>query len=206
MSLLNGVLGAVGGYFTGGPAGAVAGGVGGLAAGDAADADNEARQQALDLARQQRADNQKFIQEQVQKTQGQLFQLFPQIQHNQNAGMLAGLNTLKQGMGAQLNAFNGGNMNAQQTLLGGIPQANNALLGKPVDYSRFQARQVMPPPEVATGNYAAPPQFSPIDVQALGGVSGQGSPPIDYNALAAALGGNMMAAYNPATVGGRGGV
>lgn len=172
--------------------GAVAGAaVGGLFASNAASKDNKTRKDSLALAQQQRADNQKFIQEQVQKTQGQLFQLFPQIQQNQNAGMLAGLNTYKQGMTQQLNAFNGGNMNAQQTLLAGMPQANNALLGKPVDYSQFQARQVMPTADALSGNYAAPPQFSPIDVQALGGGMPAPSPTIDYNALAAALGGNV---------------
>ena len=185
--LFKGAAGAGLGFLTGGPVGALAGGLGGLAVGGAQSADDASRQAALDLAKQQRAENQKFIQEQVAKTQGQLFTLFPQIQQGQQAGLNASVNALKQGMGAQLNAFNGGNMNAQQTLLAGIPQANLALMGGPIDYSQFQARQVTPPAAALSGNYAPPPQFAPFDIAALGGGQPVQAPQIDYNALAAAL-------------------
>ena len=124
---------------------------------DAASEDRKSQERSLALAQQQREQSLKFIQDQMNQSRGDLFQLFPQAQQSRNAGLLAGLNLYGQAFPQQLAAFQGGNMNAQQALLAGLPQMNNAILGRPVDMSMLQARQVPVDASVLSGLYNPQP-------------------------------------------------
>jgi hypothetical protein len=129
----------VAGALTGGVGTAVAAGLTGLAA---AKADSNSSKAALERAQQQRDQSLKFINDQVAKTQGQLFNLFPQIQDANNQAANASLNVLKESFPAQQQAFVGGNMAAQEALLAGLPQMNASILGGSVNPSVMKARAV----------------------------------------------------------------
>ena len=61
---------------------------------------------------------------------------------NRNMGFEAALNTLMQSGRGQLQAGQVGNMAAQNQLLQGLPQMQNALLGLPIDMSGMQPQQI----------------------------------------------------------------
>ena len=66
--------------------------------------------------------------------------LFPAADINRNLGIQGALDVIGQGVPQQLSAFQQGNVGAQQQLLAGLPQIQNALLGRPVDLSGLQAQ------------------------------------------------------------------
>ena len=74
-----------------------------------------------------------------------LFKLFPAAQQNAQQGYQGALDVFKQTLPQQANTFQAGNVAAQNQLLAGMPQYQNAILGAPVDYSRFQATQLQQP-------------------------------------------------------------
>jgi hypothetical protein len=115
--------------------------------------DRQAARKQQELALRQREQSLNFIQDQVAKTQGQLFTLFPQAQESRFQGQQAALNALGGSFMPMMDTYRQGNMMAQQALLQGLPMANNALLGNPIDYSQLQAQQI------------------PLSVQALGGLT-----------------------------------
>ena len=84
---------------------------------------------------------QQYTKEAVNQARGDLFKLYPAAQQNSNQGFQAAMDIFGQSVPAQMNAFQGGNVAAQQQLLAGLPQMNNALLGAPIDYSQLQAYQ-----------------------------------------------------------------
>ena len=60
---------------------------------------------------------------------------FPKAQEARRQGFQGALDVFGQSIPQQLQAFQGGNVGAQQALLGGLPQQQNAILGLPTDLS-----------------------------------------------------------------------
>tara|TARA_R110000803_G_scaffold170266_2_gene233301 strand:+ start:603 stop:1166 length:564 start_codon:yes stop_codon:yes gene_type:complete len=79
------------------------------------------------------------------QARGDLFKLFPAAQENSQRGYQGALDVFKQALPQQANTFQAGNVAAQNQLLAGMPQYQNAILGAPVDYSQFQATQLEQP-------------------------------------------------------------
>jgi hypothetical protein len=79
------------------------------------------------------------------QARGDLFNLFPAAQENAQRGYQGALDVFKQALPQQANTFQSGNVAAQNQLLSGMPQFQNAILGAPVDYSQFQATQLEQP-------------------------------------------------------------
>ncbi len=71
-----------------------------------------------------------------------VLRLFPQAQQAQTQGFQQAQDFLAgQVIPRQAEAFQTGNVQAQETLLAGLPQVQNAILGGPVDLGGLQARQ-----------------------------------------------------------------
>lgn len=68
--------------------------------------------------------------------------LFPSAQFSAQQGYQNALDMFKRSLPAQTQAFQQGNVGAQQAILAGLPQIQNAILGQQVDYSAFQPRAV----------------------------------------------------------------
>ena len=79
------------------------------------------------------------------QARGDLFKLFPAAQQNTQQGYQGALDVFKQALPQQAGVFQAGNVAAQNQLLAGMPQYQNAILGAPVDYSQFQATQLEQP-------------------------------------------------------------
>ena len=79
------------------------------------------------------------------QAKGDLFKLFPAAQQNMQQGYQGALDVFKNTLPQQANTFQAGNVAAQNQLLAGMPQYQNAILGAPVDYSQFQATQLQQP-------------------------------------------------------------
>ena len=79
------------------------------------------------------------------KARDDLFKLYPASQQNMQQGYQGALDVFKQTLPQQANQFQSGNVAAQNQLLAGMPQFQNAILGGPVDYSQFQATQLQQP-------------------------------------------------------------
>jgi hypothetical protein len=79
------------------------------------------------------------------KARDDLFELFPAAQQNAQQGYQGALGVFNQTLPQQSGVFQAGNVAAQNQLLAGMPQFQNAILGAPVDYSQFQATQLQQP-------------------------------------------------------------
>jgi hypothetical protein len=127
---------------------AVAGGlaIAGTAAGlYGASQDRKATSQANQQAQQQIQRSQEFIERQLTQARGDAFRLFPAAQESRQQGIEAGMNLFNQSAPLQMQAFQQGNMGAQQALAQGLPQFQNAILGQPINYAAFQPQQVNVP-------------------------------------------------------------
>lgn len=102
----------------------------GGAAKDAAKQQTKAIEEASDITQQ--ATNQ---------ARSDIMTMFPMAQQNILAGNTGALDLFSQAMPQQMQAAQQGNLNAQQMLLAGLPQMQNALLGNQIDYSGLQAQQ-----------------------------------------------------------------
>ncbi|MBL4622905.1 MAG: hypothetical protein JKY89_10945 [Immundisolibacteraceae bacterium] len=79
------------------------------------------------------------------KARDDLFKLFPAAQENAAAGFQSALDVFGQSLPAQSQVFQQGNVAAQQQLLSGLPQFQNAILGGNVDLSQLQPTQLQQP-------------------------------------------------------------
>jgi hypothetical protein len=79
--------------------------------------------------------------ESTAQARADLFKLFPAAQQNAQQGFQGALDVFNQSVPAQMSAFQGGNVAAQQQILAGLGQQQNALLGNNVDLSQLQAYQ-----------------------------------------------------------------
>ena len=129
-----------------------------------------------------------------------LFKLFPAAQQNTQQGYQGALDVFKQALPQQAGALQAGNVAAQNQLLAGMPQYQNAILGAPVDYSQFQATQLEQPSfDFAnqqlqyTDPYALPP---PTDQSFAGGGANFVGPQSAANAALSANAARTPLNYN----------
>lgn len=80
----------------------------------------------------------------TRKAEGQLMDIFPAAQQNLQQGFQGALDVFGQSLPAQTQAFQQGNVGAQQQLLAGLPQIQNALFGNQVEFSQLQPTQIQP--------------------------------------------------------------
>jgi hypothetical protein len=132
--------------------------VGGISSRNATKASVRASEQAGEKSSQQIAAS-------TAQARNDLFKLFPAAQENAQRGYQGALDVFNQALPQQAGVFQAGNVAAQNQLLAGMPQYQNAILGAPVDYSQFQATQLQQPSfDFAnqqlqyTDPYAPPPQ------------------------------------------------
>ncbi len=90
-----------------------------------------------------------------------LARLFPQAQQSAQQGFQGALDVFGQSLPAQTDAFQQGNVGAQQAILSGLPQIQNALFGNQVDLSQMQPFQVQQP-DLGFFNQTLP-QFAPTN-------------------------------------------
>jgi len=84
-----------------------------------------------------------------------------------NLGFQGGLDVFGQSAPAQMDVFQQGNLGAQQQLLAGLPQIQNAILGGNVDLSGLQPFQVQQPGlSFLQQTLPVMPQSTPADAQA----------------------------------------
>ena len=88
---------------------------------------------------------QQQVRQGVEEARGDLFRLFPQAQQSAQQGFQGALDVFGQVLPQQAQQFQGGNVAAQQALLAGFPQFQNAILGNQVDLSGFQPFQAQQP-------------------------------------------------------------
>lgn len=83
-----------------------------------------------------------LIAKQAKEAEQAIIPLFSQAQEQRNLGFQGAADVLGQGAPAQISAFQQGNVGAQQALLSGLPQIQNAILGQPVDLSGLQPQTI----------------------------------------------------------------
>lgn len=94
--------------------------------------------QALEKGQQQ-------VREGVAQARGDALKLFPAAQQNIQQGFQGALDVFGQSLPAQTDVFQQGNVAAQQQILAGLPQFQNAILGNQVDFSQLQPTQIQAP-------------------------------------------------------------
>lgn len=97
---------------------------------------------AQDAQADQNRSNQQNIAAQSEQARNDALLAYGAAAPNRNMGFEAALNSLMQSGRGQLQAGQQGNMAAQNQLIQGLPQMQNALLGLPVDMSGFQPQQL----------------------------------------------------------------
>jgi len=105
---------------------------------------NKSAGAAVDAQKDQNKANEAFIREQAINARNDAIPLYGAAQDNRGIGAQAALDVFGQSIPEQGRLFQGGNVAAQGMILAGLPQANNALLGMPIDYSQFQTQQLSP--------------------------------------------------------------
>jgi hypothetical protein len=136
--------------------------IGSAAAAGGALMDNKNNKKAIKSAEEQKAASQAFIEKSIAQARSDIFKLFPKAQDARTQGLQAGIDLYKQAYPAMMNSFQQGNVGAQNMLLQGLPQANNALVGKPVDLSGLQAQTLQQPQGLTI------PQYQPQTLTDLG--------------------------------------
>ena len=107
--------------------------------------DYKSSKDANKAAKRQREASEKFIKEQINQARGDIFKLFPSASESRMKGLEAGLNLYGQAYPQMMNTFQQGNVAAQKTLLQGLPQVQNAILGNAVDMRGLQPLQLQQP-------------------------------------------------------------
>lgn len=97
---------------------------------------------AQQLTLKQNQDTLDLIERQTQRATRDVSKLFGSAEQNLLAGNQAAADMMGQYVPQQFGALQQGNLNAQQQVLAGMPQVQNALLGLPTDMSAFQPRTV----------------------------------------------------------------
>jgi len=120
----------------------VAAAVGGAAIAGAVASDNADK--AVSAQKSQNKKNQKFIREMATNARNDAIPLYDAAQQNRGIGVQSAFDSMAQTIPEQGRLMQDGNVAAQEMLLAGLPQANNALLGLPVDYSALQPQRLEP--------------------------------------------------------------
>ena len=144
--------------------------------------DRKSVEKANESAERQRAESITFIDKSIKQARGDLFKLFPSAQKSMTTGFQGRLDVLNQAFPQQLQAFQGGNVAAQNQLIAGLQPQRAAVLGQDINFNP-QATQLQTPALQGTL-----PEFGSIDELGL-----QASSP-------AAAGAGLQANVNPAGV------
>ena len=83
-----------------------------------------------------------FVEKQGEQSRDDLLKLFDASDQNRNMGYQDVLDLFGRAMPQQLSAFQQGNTGAQQTLINSMPQYENAIMGRPVDYDKFRSQRI----------------------------------------------------------------
>ena len=100
--------------------------------------DHKSREDAAKAQSDQLEANQAFIKQQAEKSREDVMPLFDASQASREAGFQGAMDVMGQSVPQQFSTFQQGNVGAQQALLAGLSQMQNAILGLPVDMSGFQ--------------------------------------------------------------------
>ncbi len=84
----------------------------------------------------------RFIEEKGAQSRGDVLALAPGAEANRNLGVQSALDILAQTIPQQFSTFQQGNTGAQAMLLAGLPQIQNAILGRQVDLSALQPQTI----------------------------------------------------------------
>ena len=190
--------------------------IGGVTAIGSAISDRKSAGDAVDAQAEQNAKNEAFIREQAAKAREDIIPLFQAAQGNIAAGGQAALDVFSQTIPRQLNQLTAGSFAAQNQLIKGLPQIQNAILGLPTDLSALKPIRLGPDqsfasqqlPDFATGlGGQKEPILSPAQVAAIAAAQGQpNTTPSQRAAIAAAqAGGNLDPAALASALGGFGG-
>lgn len=145
---------------------AILGGVGLLTSRSASRSQERASQQATDAQVQAQREAIEAQRQATQEAREFAIPLFEAQQANRLLGMQAGLDLFGQTIPQQMQAFQGGNLAAQQTLSAGLNPQIQAILGGQIDLSGLQPQQVsLPDPNMFNVQL---PEFTTIG-QALAG-------------------------------------
>lgn len=117
---------------------------GAAASGGAAYLDRKSNKDAVKSAERQKQQSQEFIERQIKQARADIFKLFPAAQESRQKGLDAGLHLYSQAYPAMMNSFQQGNVGAQQALIAGLPQMQNAIMGDPVNMN-FKPVQLQQP-------------------------------------------------------------
>lgn len=91
---------------------------------------------------EQNAAARQYIEQMAGQGRADLMNFAPGAEANRNMGYQSALDVYGQTIPQQLDTFQQGNVGAQNMLLAGMPQFQNAIMGAPVDYSMFQPQQI----------------------------------------------------------------
>ena len=116
-------------------AGAAVGVVGGALTGGA-------DKSGLRYQKKRNAEIDKYTKEMLANSRNDMFNFWPKGQENMNMGFQSALDLYGQALPEMFNVFQQGNVGAQEQLLAGMPQYQNAVLGLPVDNSALQPRTI----------------------------------------------------------------
>ena len=122
---------------------------------------------AQDYTKNQNKRNTEYITGQADKSTETALALWPQADAARNAGYQSAYDVLMAMIAPQMRAMKKGNIEAQKALLGGLTQANNAILGRPINERAFNQMRTN----------------IPIDTSWVPQNSGIPQQPIDYRAL-----------------------
>ena len=181
--------------------GAVLGGasiLGGLSQRSSASSAQRSQERAL-------AEGREISAQATEQARGDVNRLFAEAQEQQAAGFQQAQQLFGQTIPQQADVFQAGNVAAQQQLLSGLPQFQQAILGGPIDFSALQPTQLQQPDFGIFAQVAAPPpqpeptpgifgpggRFLPgIGAGGFGGIGNRGQ---DLGALLSGLGGGGRA-------------
>ena len=110
-------------------------------------------------------EGQEITKEATEQARKDVMNLYPQARQDALGGFQGALDVFNQALPQQASLFQQGNVGAQQALLAGLPQIQNAILGGEIDYSGFQPT-VMQQPDFSFANQNIMPaaQPNPADV------------------------------------------
>ena len=143
--------------------------------------------------------SQDFIRKGVQDARKDVNAIFPQARQSAGQGFQGALDIFSKLIPQQAGLFQQGNVGAQQALLAGLPQMNNAILGAPIDYSSMQPQTLNYNTDFAQGNRAVgykTPEEQAMETQNATAMNPQQS------SLASLLAGGQLTPQQYVTLGG----
>jgi len=139
---------------------------------------------SLKSQQQANANTQRWIEQQTHLARDDAAKYIPRGANEAMKGFESAFNLQKQTIPAQLSAIRGGNIRAQESLLGGLGAANASIMGQPVDPNALKVANLGPDTANIFRN-AQMPDFQPVQA---GGAPGNGvGPPAQQPDIAALL-------------------